>query len=664
MARQQKALCARLRPLVIPPIPAPRPMLLDPEPTSPPPVEHMVGSVRNAMQKSRDSLAGGNLAVARKQQSASEASMSQLLDVLKVRTSELIQFGRIFGMLGAADDRVVTLKDLEIRTVSLLEKAEDAEFDKTSAVYLADQAQMLADEVSAYAARSKQRNDASPNPSNYLLPMMHPLATASRALKDAAGLLKKNQAAAAIPHQEKALEGLKAAGSIAGHEANILAQVVMMLDATAGAGIPGEYLGEIVAEQRAVSEATGKASKASAPLLAAAQQNLCKALEETATTLAPGMSTMDMEQILNFAQSELGASAIRLSEGNISQARRHQKEAGDLAEEMRTELDRIATQNEYLVEIMDFFQERSSEGAAIRAPQSVLCEEFRRTEDASPAYLKRIADRQRQLKEKAEEFGRLLYAGTGQGHFRGSGRYMDKAIKELESGDRVEALRQMDRATGALTVDGDELASLMTRLAYIPNILPLEASDEVNTLLSGLKTAAGLRKLCREMRLAAPEQKAKLIPEHLKLADECKTLLKLTEEHPVVEMALEQMQKAASHLEKSSWPEAYRSQREAGNALRRFVLEYTLSYVDVPGGKARRKKPARKFAKSLGPLRTMLELQMIARVAVDGELPDDRRGEWEVLGRRDRAALNENFARELPLEYRDLLKDYYERLAE
>jgi len=34
-----------------------------------------------------------------------------------------------------------------------------------------------------------------------------------------------------------------------------------------------------------------------------------------------------------------------------------------------------------------------------------------------------------------------------------------------------------------------------------------------------------------------------------------------------------------------------------------------------------------------------------------------------VLGRRDRAALNENFARELPLEYRAILKDYYERLA-
>jgi hypothetical protein len=44
--------------------------------------------------------------------------------------------------------------------------------------------------------------------------------------------------------------------------------------------------------------------------------------------------------------------------------------------------------------------------------------------------------------------------------------------------------------------------------------------------------------------------------------------------------------------------------------------------------------------------------------------PKGGRGEWEVLGRRDRAALNENFARELPLEYRAILKDYYEKLTQ
>ncbi|NIP94114.1 MAG: hypothetical protein GWO24_11940 [Akkermansiaceae bacterium] len=58
------------------------------------------------------------------------------------------------------------------------------------------------------------------------------------------------------------------------------------------------------------------------------------------------------------------------------------------------------------------------------------------------------------------------------------------------------------------------------------------------------------------------------------------------------------------------------------------------------------------------------ELQLFLPGALTGERPRGGRLEWQVLGRRDRAALNENFARELPLEYRAILKDYYERLTE
>ena len=49
---------------------------------------------------------------------------------------------------------------------------------------------------------------------------------------------------------------------------------------------------------------------------------------------------------------------------------------------------------------------------------------------------------------------------------------------------------------------------------------------------------------------------------------------------------------------------------------------------------------------------------------VEGDDPRAGRADWEGLGSRDRAALNENFVRELPLEYREILKDYYERLTQ
>ena len=58
------------------------------------------------------------------------------------------------------------------------------------------------------------------------------------------------------------------------------------------------------------------------------------------------------------------------------------------------------------------------------------------------------------------------------------------------------------------------------------------------------------------------------------------------------------------------------------------------------------------------------ELQLFMPGALTGTKPKGGRLEWQVIGRRERAALNENFARELPLEYRAILKDYYERLTQ
>jgi hypothetical protein len=57
------------------------------------------------------------------------------------------------------------------------------------------------------------------------------------------------------------------------------------------------------------------------------------------------------------------------------------------------------------------------------------------------------------------------------------------------------------------------------------------------------------------------------------------------------------------------------------------------------------------------------KFKVFQKIAVEGDGPEDQQTEWQVLARRDRASLNENFARELPLEYRELLKNYYERLA-
>ncbi|MDA0812196.1 MAG: hypothetical protein O3C21_07415, partial [Verrucomicrobia bacterium] len=133
------------------------------------------------------------------------------------------------------------------------------------------------------------------------------------------------------------------------------------------------------------------------------------------------------------------------------------------------------------------------------------------------------------------------------------------------------------------------------------------------------------------------------------------------EPHAKLVAAHRHLSEAAAKLKASERDLAITRQTEAGDALRYFILEYALKYVMIP-------PPGPPEDPSTNPSDEELVEQAILPLfepgALTGNKPNGGRLEWQVLGRRDRAALNENFARELPLEYRAILKDYYERLTE
>lgn len=115
---------------------------------------------------------------------------------------------------------------------------------------------------------------------------------------------------------------------------------------------------------------------------------------------------------------------------------------------------------------------------------------------------------------------------------------------------------------------------------------------------------------------------------------------------------------AAGKLQSSDTKEAILLQHQSGELLRYFLVAYINELLVPPGpGSAGDPVPT-------DPVESLEDgMLMFMPGAVSGRKPKGGRQEWEVLGKRDRAALNENFARELPLEYRAVLKDYYERLA-
>jgi hypothetical protein len=55
--------------------------------------------------------------------------------------------------------------------------------------------------------------------------------------------------------------------------------------------------------------------------------------------------------------------------------------------------------------------------------------------------------------------------------------------------------------------------------------------------------------------------------------------------------------------------------------------------------------------------------RLFEKTDVEGQLPTSSASTWTSLSTRERDALGENFARELPREFRDMLKVYYEELS-
>ena len=145
------------------------------------------------------------------------------------------------------------------------------------------------------------------------------------------------------------------------------------------------------------------------------------------------------------------------------------------------------------------------------------------------------------------------------------------------------------------------------------------------------------------------------------LAERCQKLAQVGEPHPMLQAAATQLAAANTAMQSANQDTIKRSQKVAMQTLQHFIIEQALILETATpppspspgdpddGGDGSDGDPA--FTAGF------------ASEFASGEAPKDKRAGWDVRGERNRAALNQNFARELPLEYRGLLKNYYERVA-
>ena len=648
LAQSQATLHRQLHLLLMPEVPAPRPKLYDVVAPSAPPVDDLLAAAEHAMQSALTQIKAGDRKAAAGHHQQAQTAFEKLAEIAGWRMEAMTKSSRMKAAVTISGKQAAQLLTFEERLLALLEQTEDAAAAaEAKTASLVTQNQALADDAKSFLGNIVRWKAAQTSPSEDDLPLIDCLSRVARALGKATPLLKENKPDDAIKFQEQALDALEEATGLNEELTATRTNFADVLSMTGSALAPSSLLLEIEAEQGQLSALTKKAKPEDRPSLVIPQKNLIHAVNAALTSLDPLAHKIESGTVMIFAKDDMDAAAIGLETDDIEDALDAQAYVVESLQKLRAKIDQATPQYRYVLEVTENLYEIMPQSARIRTGTRQLLEKGEGAPDAAA------------VKTLVKQFGEQVKKLTGEEGYVATARQLEKAVGSGAAGAAAEdALEDLVADTEALQLLMDNLAYLMAPPLDLANI-PVP-TPEVKLLEDVLNLAAHHMDLSRATQVAKPKELAGLAAQQRKLATQCAALPK-----PSASLVAAQrhLSEAAAKLQAGELAPAITRQTEAGDALRYFIIEYALKYVTIP--------PPDDGSGAPGPPVDAPPMDSVERDsgiflpgAVTGTKPKGGRLEWEVLGRRDRAALNENFARELPLEYRAILKDYYEMLTE
>jgi hypothetical protein len=675
LVRTQNALHRKLQLLLMPAVPVGRWRLFDVDPREAPPTADLLGAAEKAMTEAASYIKKGDRQAASRAQANAEASFASLMGIARQRVAAITQAVRIGRLNYTAKETGEALARFGERQLSLLEKTEDAAADGTGSAYLADQEESLIDAVEDVRSELALRNRNAAVPSEHSLVLSARIADAVQRMQKAMPLLRDNTPGKAAAHQRAAIAALEDAQELLAEHGSNIGAYAGMVAMTRTAEAPSLYVREIEEEQRDMLSVTRKAKPDDMPALAIPQKNLVHAVDAILTALDPLAHMVESGIVMVFAKEDMDSAGIALSEKDQAEALDAQEYIVESLEDLRGKVDAVVPMYQYNQEVVQALNETMQEGILVREAQRRLREQAS-AKAAEPAVL---GKEQGALKARMEAHSKLINEITGLGVFVSSAAHMAEADERLKGGDSGAAAEAMAQAEEALKADTGTLLKLMKHLGLVlvdppfPDYVP---PKEVVLAREVVGMAAQQKRVYRES-YAAGENKIPGYETKLReLEAACDPFIERAKTHknPLVVVpaptpippanlhlklvaAKGHLAKAAASAKGGDRTKALASQRQASESLRHFIVEYALKFAYDPPPLEPDETPSDNFSEQ----EDLMILFMPG--AVTGKRPPDAELRWDVLGKRDRAALNENFARELPLEYRTILKDYYERLA-
>jgi len=470
--------------------------------------------------------------------------------------------------------------------------------------------------------------------------------------------LTNNDADQAIEHQEQAADALAKAYVIAVAQNERLGMLQDLLMFQRAVWFANGYMADIGAEQRDLLAATETGAPEVTKQLLPVFANMRKCMEDVAPLLDLVAGRLDVGTPLAFAKMDFEDAMASLEIGDKLDAVDAQDVAAESLAEVQTLIQAIQAETGYVAEIVQFLHSSTLSAAMLQYGQDEL---RKQVASAEASQLKALAEEQRDLLARADDYSGQLEAATGMAEFTDASELIREALAELEAGSAESADEQMELAAVVFAENAEALLGVMSVLHGLPSIeVTTQTETELVRLIDVLALASSHMQLFRQTQAAEPQTVDRLAEKQRDLATRCKELAESGETHAMLVAAHKHLAEADSALESSDRDALKRNHKAALEQLRHFIIEQALildtaipppAASDAPGDSSDGSDSESEF--SAGFISDF----------VSGEAPKDKRTEWKVLGERNRAALNQNFARELPLEYRGLLKNYYERVA-
>jgi len=686
----QKMLHKPLLQALIPSIPAPRARLFDKALPIIPPVDALRSATEKSMSETMAEMENGKKEAVTAKLQATEKSLQALREVVSTWSAQLaMQTQGLTSLVSNSVNRVTRIEDCENRQIALIDQCEEAALDKKPVKLLAETQRRLAHEMNAFKKDLLEQDKS--NPDRNVQPLLIQIERIADAMTKAATVLEADKAEDALADQETASKALAATKELILAQSARLALLQGIFAFQRSVTTSYQATVDIVDQQNDLIKETKAAGDKEAKKLIPSMKNLHQCLADAAPLLDAVAIRLDAGSALLFAGSDVEDAMTSIEDGDTEDSLDAQEGAAESLTKVKTIIHSVTEQTTYLAEIIEFLHESMADLTLLESDQQQLRLKLEAKPDAIPAdVMKRMED----LQKTTESHGRVIQGVMGTLEtFRAykstrlaaqieklkstnkavdpklleeaksivdytqAAKSMAEAIRLGKTGNTAAAVEQMNIAEKSLKANGEQIFTVITMIhgLSIVEVLPT-SPPELPLLLEVLALASDQRQIYNQARFGKDVAMSDLVKLQQKLEPRYGKLIQNDKPHAMLVRA---QQSTRIATETSTRDDSVKSLAIADESLRHYIIEQALILDTSLKPPAASDIPAESESTDL----SVSDLASSAADFASGEAPKDKRTEWEVLGTRNRAALNQNFARELPLEFRGMLKNYYEKVA-